>query len=181
MFLRLGLVACRSDWHGGWSLGPRYALPILPFALVPLVLAFEGGDAGRRRALWSFLAICAVYQGWMAMHAPYEHMFALERTLGTDAYMQASHWSLAGAAPVGFARLDAPAWSALFDSGPRVAVMVAPLDALSAGALRLGFAAGHWRPFVVLVALGAIGLGSAWRLALSVRRDEQPLAPGAES
>jgi hypothetical protein len=179
--LRLGLVACRSDWHGGWSLGPRYALPILPFALLPLAFVFDRADRRRRIRLWVVLGLCAVFQGWMAMHASYEHMFALERALGTDAYMQASHWSLSGSAPVGFARLDGPALSALFTSGPRVAAMVAPFDAMSAGALRLGLAAGVWRPFVVLMAVGAVGLIAAGQLARSLRHADLPLAPSAES
>ena len=29
-------MACRSDWHGGWAIGPRYLIPAIPFMLVPL-------------------------------------------------------------------------------------------------------------------------------------------------
>lgn len=29
-----------NGWHGGWAAGPRYLVPALPFAIVPLALAF---------------------------------------------------------------------------------------------------------------------------------------------
>lgn len=55
--VRVVFIACRSDWHGGFGLGPRYLLLGLPFALVPaIVAAREGGieallATGRRRSL----------------------------------------------------------------------------------------------------------------------------------
>lgn len=33
---RMVFIACRSDWHGGFCLGPRFALPVLPFLLIPI-------------------------------------------------------------------------------------------------------------------------------------------------
>ncbi len=33
---RLVIIAARSDWHGGFCLGPRHLLPVLPFLLIPL-------------------------------------------------------------------------------------------------------------------------------------------------
>ncbi len=63
---RLLFIAARSDWHGGFCLGPRYLVTMLPFLLLPLgVLA---GDAWRRadRRTLAMLAvallICAAQQ-----------------------------------------------------------------------------------------------------------------------
>ena len=35
VIFRLLFLACRSDWHGGYCLGPRYLLMIIPFTLIP--------------------------------------------------------------------------------------------------------------------------------------------------
>ncbi|MDY6905786.1 MAG: glycosyltransferase 87 family protein [Thermodesulfobacteriota bacterium] len=36
ILFRLLFVACRSDWHGGFCLGPRFLLPVMPFLLMPV-------------------------------------------------------------------------------------------------------------------------------------------------
>ena len=36
VLLRIIFIASRSDWHGGFSLGPRYLVMIIPFLLLPL-------------------------------------------------------------------------------------------------------------------------------------------------
>ena len=41
--LYVALNACLSDWHGGWSMGPRHLVPALPF----LALAAAGLEAAR--------------------------------------------------------------------------------------------------------------------------------------
>lgn len=33
---RVGALVCRSDWHGGFCLGPRHLLPVIPFFLIPI-------------------------------------------------------------------------------------------------------------------------------------------------
>ena len=35
------LVTASAQWWGGWSAGPRYLVPMLPFFVWPLVAAFE--------------------------------------------------------------------------------------------------------------------------------------------
>ena len=35
------LIASFYAWHGGWAPGPRYLVPCLPFAAVPMAFAFE--------------------------------------------------------------------------------------------------------------------------------------------
>ena len=36
VFLRIVFIASRSDWHGGFCIGPRYMLMIIPFLLLPV-------------------------------------------------------------------------------------------------------------------------------------------------
>lgn len=33
---RIVFIACRSDWHGGFCLGPRFLLMLIPFLLIPV-------------------------------------------------------------------------------------------------------------------------------------------------
>ena len=61
--VRLLFISVRSDWHGGWSLGPRYLMMAVPFLLLPIASAFAGFlDQGRSRAIG--LSLLA---GWGAM------------------------------------------------------------------------------------------------------------------
>ncbi len=53
--LRLVFIATRSDWHGGFSLGPRQLVVLLPFLLVPVVPWLDRKlEEGNRRALRLF-------------------------------------------------------------------------------------------------------------------------------
>ena len=47
----LAVHATWRDWHGGWSWGPRYLLPILPLLILPLAECWLHPRA-RRAALW---------------------------------------------------------------------------------------------------------------------------------
>ncbi|MDZ7722091.1 MAG: hypothetical protein U5R06_04500 [candidate division KSB1 bacterium] len=38
---RIIFISCRTDWHGGFCLGPRYLVMAIPFFLIPLGPAFE--------------------------------------------------------------------------------------------------------------------------------------------
>ena len=38
LVFRLIFIASRSDWHGGYCLGPRYLLMVLPYLCLPLLL-----------------------------------------------------------------------------------------------------------------------------------------------
>jgi hypothetical protein len=38
---RVLLISCRTDWNGGFSLGPRYLLMAIPFMLLPLGVMLE--------------------------------------------------------------------------------------------------------------------------------------------
>lgn len=54
----LGPMAFSGAWHGAWTYGPRYALPLLPFAWLGFALAFETAAvrSWTRRAAF---ALCA--------------------------------------------------------------------------------------------------------------------------
>lgn len=119
------------DWQGGWSLGPRYLMPMLPFAVL-LVLrgAARESEARRRRYLlfataavaWSGLLHLAGAGTWLhTPHAPLRfataevatHMLAhgvagenVGRLLGLD-----GAWSLVPAAGLFLSALALCAWT----------------------------------------------------------------------
>jgi hypothetical protein len=51
--LRWIFIACRSDWHGGFSLGPRQLVMIVPFLILPCAVWLEAALAvgDRRRSV----------------------------------------------------------------------------------------------------------------------------------
>ncbi|HUP49613.1 MAG TPA: hypothetical protein VNA04_12575 [Thermoanaerobaculia bacterium] len=52
------LLACSAypNWHGGWSVGPRYVVPAIPFLLLPLLFR-RGGPVEAFLAGFSALAV----------------------------------------------------------------------------------------------------------------------------
>lgn len=70
-FARLLFVAMRSDWHGGFCLGPRYLLLLVPFLLLPIGVATgERIRRGDRRAvllIGAALVLCAAQQAYFCM------------------------------------------------------------------------------------------------------------------
>ena len=66
LLVRWLFLATRSDWHGGFSLGPRYLVPAIPFLLLPAVaLVDELIDARQRRRLVAILVFvwaCSLQQ-----------------------------------------------------------------------------------------------------------------------
>jgi hypothetical protein len=60
--VRIVFVATRSDWHGGYSLGPRLLVPAIPWLLLPLAPWLDDlVAAGRRRTVGALLGV-----GWLA-------------------------------------------------------------------------------------------------------------------
>ncbi|MCJ7648735.1 MAG: hypothetical protein MUP85_08995 [Candidatus Lokiarchaeota archaeon] len=41
IFIRIIFISSRSDWHAGFSLGPRYLLIIIPFIFIPIALGLK--------------------------------------------------------------------------------------------------------------------------------------------
>ncbi len=141
------VVGMRSDWWGGWSIGPRYLVPVVPLLLVPLALVLERARSwspGRRAALGAFFVASALVQLHLSLHSIFEWMLHLTTT--GDAqwhYLERSHW--------------------LPDASPMVGFGGLPLDTLSTGAIRL---AGHGYPgpAIVFGVIAAVGLFAGWRL-----------------
>lgn len=60
---RFLVIAMRSDWHGGFALGPRYLLLAIPLLLPALAYAWH---ARRQRALYfAVLAVCIFEQAYL--------------------------------------------------------------------------------------------------------------------
>ncbi len=64
--IRLVFIATRSDWHGGFALGPRYLVVLVPFLLLPAAPLLADVLKARRRpavlGLAAFGAACVAQQ-----------------------------------------------------------------------------------------------------------------------
>ncbi|MGH1346728.1 MAG: hypothetical protein ACRBN8_34495 [Nannocystales bacterium] len=103
---RMLFVATRSDWWGGWALGPRFLIPIIPFALLPIAAAWDGGTKRLRVGLVLLLSVSVALQIHLAQHSIFEWMMVLYGSTPDDpGYLWVSHWSLEGTPAWGFAQL----------------------------------------------------------------------------
>ena len=181
---RLLFVACRSDWHGGWAIGPRYLVPIVPFVLAPLaelLTRWPTLAARRRAACVSALAASMLLQAWLALHSIFEWMWQLNLAHGRERYYVVADWQLSAAPPLAFARMQARAFDFARAGDWAAARMTARFDALAFGAWRLAKlseADGLWQ---LLLALGGLGLIAAvvllrfwWRGPAAIRRRSDP-------
>jgi len=56
VFFRIGIIASWSGWHGGFCLGPRFLVVIIPFLLLPLGSVLDDWlRNGHKRRLWMFI------------------------------------------------------------------------------------------------------------------------------
>jgi hypothetical protein len=73
--IRVGFIASRSDWHGGFAHGPRLLFTLVPFLVLPLgALVDELMNAGRRRGIVAVVAacwVCAVGQAFLVVEEPF--------------------------------------------------------------------------------------------------------------
>lgn len=70
---RLAVIASRSDWHGGFCIGPRLLLMIVPFLLVPLACWV----AEKPRRAWPVagaVSVAAVEQAYLALAEPFRFL-----------------------------------------------------------------------------------------------------------
>ncbi len=103
---RLLFVATRSDWWGGWAIGPRFLVPVIPFALIPIVAAWDAGSSRRRLGLVMLLAVSIGLQAHLAQHSIFEWMLRLYATSPENpGYLWVSHWTLRGTPAWGFTSL----------------------------------------------------------------------------
>lgn len=103
---RVLFVATRSDWWGGWALGPRFLIPIIPFALLPVAAAWDSGSRRVRVGLLLLLSISIALQVHLAQHSIFEWMLVLYGSTPEDpGYLWVSHWALKGSPAWGFVEL----------------------------------------------------------------------------
>lgn len=90
---RILFIASRSDWHGGFCIGPRYLLLVIPFFLIPL--AFWLRNHERTRFLRSFglvalgAFLCSVEQFYFSLGELFSYLQILkftERWKGIDVF-----------------------------------------------------------------------------------------------
>ena len=84
--VRVLFIAARSDWHGGFGIGPRYLAMLVPFLLLPL--AFLARDVvasrvpARVAALGAAMLVCMVQQFYFSMNDIYTYSHMLRVTGG---------------------------------------------------------------------------------------------------
>ncbi len=116
--LRWAFVSTRSDWWGGWGIGPRYLLPVVPFLLLPLAEVLEDlplASLRRRLTVSAALVTCVLVELHLSLHSIFEWMLSLIST-GTPQldYLTRSHWIPSASPLVGFFSLppDVLVWQA---------------------------------------------------------------------
>ena len=107
VLMRLVFVATRSDWWGGWAVGPRFLVPIIPFALLPIAAAWDRGTWQLRLGLVLLLVVSIAVQAHLAQHSIFEWMLRLNADTPKDpGYLWVSHWTLRGTPMWGFLELQ---------------------------------------------------------------------------
>ena len=98
--LRWLTISTRSDWFGGWALGPRHLVPVLPFAVLPLACLWQrfftamrpGGRALVVAGHLAAIGLCA----YLSLYSIFEWMFKLsidpEIAASGLRMIDASHW-----------------------------------------------------------------------------------------
>lgn len=159
--VRLVLVACRSDWRGGWGIGPRYLVPIIPFLLLPLATWLERWRELGRPRRWTSLTLIAgatLMQAWLAIHAIFQVMWALNRQHGATRYWRVSDWQLDAMPALAFWRLEQPTIDFMLAGKWAAVRSSAQVDLLVMGAWRIAEATGDRSLLHTFQALGALGL-----------------------
>jgi hypothetical protein len=166
---RLLFVACRSDWHGGWAIGPRYLVPMVPFLLVPLagwLDSWPSRSALQRYAALVFFVGSASLQAWLAAHSVFQVYWQLNRDHGRDRYLFVSDWSLSATPPIAFWRQQQPALEFWQAGQMRAAWTSAQFDMLGFGAWRLSKftpADGLWTIMLgIMIVAGLAAVVLAW-------------------
>lgn len=150
--VRWAVISTRSDWFGGWGVGARHLMPVIPLAMLGFAAAVEDvvprwGAAGRR-LWWGGVAAAVVLAGWLGVHSIFEWMARLMVSLGGEGYMEASHWEAWASPIVGFAGQ--------------------PVDVLAVGAVRLA-RLGYPGLMLVFVAIAAVGVVALVRVVRALR------------
>ncbi len=139
--LRWLIISTRSDWFGGWGLGPRHLVPVIPVAMLGFAAALEQLHTWRpwaRRVWWGGVAVAVVLSGYLAVCSIFEWMWLLvaNPAVGERGVMYVSHWMWWASPIVGYAGLKP--------------------DVLALGAALLWK---HGHPGLLLGFLGVAGIG----------------------
>jgi len=83
---RILFISCRSDWHGGFCLGPRQLLMIVPFLLIPVGYWFAeqkmfGGKLLSITIVCIFILICMFQQIYFCIGEIFAYIFIKKLTL----------------------------------------------------------------------------------------------------
>ncbi len=151
--LRWLAISTRSDWFGGWGLGPRHLVPVIPLAMLGFAAALEQlprWRAGLRRAWWLGLGLGAALSLHLALRSIFEWMWRLvaDPRVGARGVMHVSHWEAWASPIVGYAQLKT--------------------DVLAVGAALL-WEHGHPGLLCVFAAVAIVGLVAGWRVVRALR------------
>lgn len=140
--VRWAVISTRSDWFGGWGLGSRHLVPVIPLVMLAFASTLEEVlPRWRSRWLWwGGLALGVVFSGYLAVHSIFEWMWKLAldpRVVGQS--LGVIHWTLWGSPIVGFAGLK--------------------VDMLSRGAVLLA-GLGHSGLLAVFAGVAVAGVGA---------------------
>ncbi|MBL9105428.1 MAG: hypothetical protein JNL82_31120 [Myxococcales bacterium] len=153
MLLRWLVISTRSDWYGGWGLGARHLVPVIPLAMLGFAAALEdvvpGWARWRRVCWWIGVGLAVGLSGWFGVHSIFEWMARLMMRMDGSGYIAASHWSPSASPVVGFAGQ--------------------PVDMLSVGAIKLA-RVGVWGPALGFVVVGGVGAGALVAVVRALRR-----------
>lgn len=149
--LRWLVISTRSDWFGGWGLGARHLVPVIPLVMLAFAATLEDvlprWRVRGRRAWWLGLAVGAGLSGYLATRSMFEWMWRLMLDpRAAEGYLDVSHWA---------------AWAS-----PYAGFWAQKPDVLALGAVQLA-RLGHPG---LLVGFVAVALGGLAALVRVVRR-----------
>ncbi len=86
VIFRILFIASRSDWHGGYCLGPRYLVMIIPFILLPLASWLEGPGADKlsRLTLSLMVTVCVSVQLHFVLGEIFTFYYLIKWTYAPD-------------------------------------------------------------------------------------------------
>lgn len=186
------LYARFQHWGGDGSWGPRYLVPLLPLAAIPVAFALDGASRLRKRIAWALAVLglfvtlggVGIYFGAQMREAgDYPYTVALE----DPHFMEASHWNPRFTPIVGHWRMltrnlgehvagQAPTLGVGGDADPRTGLTPAEqrtlLHAIDVWWLYAGYAGIPRMPLVAVAFVLALGAWWAWLRAWGAARED---------
>jgi hypothetical protein len=151
---RWAVVSGRTDWFGGWGIGPRHLVPAIPLVMIGFAAAVEElprRSPAARRLFWAGLAAGTLLTAHLATHSIFEWLFRLmaDPRLDGRPYLEVSHTAPWASPIAGFCSLEP--------------------DVLALGAIRIA-TLGHVGLLIGFVAIAVIGVAAAVVVARALRR-----------